>query len=137
MKYLLLLLLLIPSIAFTQIRKDTLICIGLETANARGSINDFGFSYGKYLYISKDSLKNAFTVTISDPSYKVIGFTIIYFGVDGDFWAKNNFGAKLTPENSVILKGLKNEDDFEFHCINLERGGKRYNLPGFIVVITE
>jgi hypothetical protein len=137
MKYLLLISLLISSVAFTQIGKDTLVCKGLESANARASINSFGFSYGKALYISKDSLKKGFTITISDPSYKVIGFTLLYDCEGCDIWDKDVYGAHVTPENVSILRGLKKGETLDVECINLGREGKRYTVPGFVVMIIQ
>ena len=131
-------ILLVLSFTFAcgQTKKDTLFC-NLENAPLRASINNFGFAYGKMLYISKDSLRNGFTVVLSNPNYKIVGFTLFYDCEGCDIWVKTIYGNKVSQQNVSILRKLKNNEVLEFGCLNIEIKGKRYLVSGFAVQITD
>src|SRR5215217_5211601 len=59
-----------------------------------------GFPYINELYVSKDSLKNGFIITLQDPTYKINFFLLGYDGEDSDVWEKTIYGNTVTVKTA-------------------------------------
>ncbi|MBP8114183.1 MAG: hypothetical protein KAY50_02440 [Chitinophagaceae bacterium] len=118
-----------------RLKKDS-IC-NRETSN----INVFvkGFPYQKIIYIEKDSLIKGFNLELSDPSYKISGFSI-FFEFPGDPLGEEIiFDNKVIPENLDFLPRIKGYGNgyFHFTCIAIEKNGRKYKAKEFTIILND
>lgn len=107
----------------------------LPVANNKVTVK--GFAYDKTLYVSKDTLKNGFTIELQDSSYKVVFFRLYYECENCDIWVKTIYGNKVTVDDAPILKRLKKNEILGCTLFKLEKTGKFYTLPEFAFIVTE
>lgn len=55
-----------------------------------------GLAIDKTLYISKESLKNGFTLALQDPTYKIAFFRLAFDCENCDIWVKTIYGDSVT-----------------------------------------
>jgi hypothetical protein len=107
----------------------------LPIANNRATVK--GFPFDKSLYISKDSLKKGFLVSLKDPLYKIHFFRLVYECEDCDIWVKTIYGDSVTPKEANILNGLKKGDILSFVLFKVERNRKFFTIPDVNIIITD
>ena len=113
----------------------------LKEAKALPSVNNKvtvkGFPFDKTLYISKDSLNQGFSITLQDPSYKVIFFRLVYDCEDCDIWETIIYGNRVTVNDAPILKRLKKNELLSFVLFKVEKNGKYFTVPEQNIIVTD
>lgn len=72
-------------------------------ADKKIGITGFVKGYPHLEKINKDSLLNGFSLALSDNSYKIIGFKILYEFPGDPFGEKIIMGDKITPKTSLFF----------------------------------
>ncbi len=104
--------------------KDTVICKGLNQVNILTTLSNYEFS-SKLLNASKESIVNGFEITLSDNTYKILGFRAYYLGDDCDIYYKDILGKIVTKNNFPILNRVK-DGLIEIECVTISKGKELY-----------
>jgi hypothetical protein len=92
-----------------------------------------GISYSE---ISADSLKNGFSLALTDSSYKLKWFRIYYSqGEKVSEYPITGFSVNL--KNANFLKKIKAGDLISLDCINIKKEGIFSLSTGFYIIVTE
>jgi hypothetical protein len=134
MRYYLFLLSLFVSIAASAKAPDVELCDTTRPAvPVPASINNF--KPKKKIVIGKHFIQNGFEITLSDTSYKVKGFRVIYLGKHCDVYIKEVFGAAANTDNLPILKHLTAKDKIFIECITIAKNKKLFTTEGFLILV--
>jgi hypothetical protein len=118
-------------------RKDSLVCPAMSV-NVWACLE--GYSPLPRVYLKKEDIQKGFMLTLTDKSYKIIGFKIFFDFYScplGDRWIKGN---TVTSENFPELAHYKNNIGvLNFPCIIIEKDGVRYKVQNdfFILPLEE
>ena len=127
-------LIVIPIISNGQ-KKDTCVCLE-QSVNVIAYIK--GFPFPNKNSIQQDSLKDGFSLDLSDNSYRIVGFKFLYEFPADPFYEEVVKGNKATTRQFPFLSNMPGhgEGHFEFSCITLEKNGKLYNAKRFYAQAT-
>ena len=89
----------------------------------------------RYSEISVESLRKGFTVVLTDTSYKIKWFLINY--ESGSMGDEYPFSSTKVNSKNVLLKNLKNGDQFSIDCINITKDGVTSLSTGFRIIVTK
>ena len=93
-------------------------------------------SFAKELYVSKDSLTNGIQLFASDSSYKIISFLLTHDSKERDIPEKIIFGNQVNQMDFPVLASLKRGEMLVFSYLKIERTGKLFTVPDFVIIIT-
>ena len=114
--------------------QDTVFKKVTEPKEIKASIT--GYPFLRTLRISKDSLKNNFTIVLEDSSYKFVGGLMTYL-CEGCNLCLPIFGKTIDTAELDFLKEVKENEFLSFDELVVEKEGRRYKIPSFFVAITE
>lgn len=95
-----------------------------------------GYPIQRTLRISKDSLRNNFTIILEDSSYRFVGGLMTYL-CEGCHLCLPIIGSRIDTNELDFLKELKENEFLSFDELVVEKDKKRYKIPSFFVVVTE
>jgi hypothetical protein len=98
------------------------------------TINRLG--YTEIVYTKKDSISGGFKLSISEPSYKIVGFRVYFYGKYMDLYWKDISGDVANQINLPVLKNLHGDEWMEIDCITIEKSKNRFRVQPFKVWIT-
>jgi hypothetical protein len=132
-KKVLLLLLLLASIDGVSQSYDTIFkeVPKLPMANNRATIK--GYPYDTAFIAKYDSLTHDFKITLADPSYKIVFFTLYYDCEECDIWFKVIHGDIVKWDETPLKK--RKPAILSFQYFKIQKGNKYYTIPDFIVVV--
>ena len=107
----------------------------LPIANNKATVK--GFTFIKTLLISKDSLKNGFSVALQDPTYKIAFFRLAYVCENCDIWVKTIYGDLVTVKDAPILKEVKKGEFLSLVLFKIEKEKKYFTLPEVVIIVTD
>jgi hypothetical protein len=93
----------------------------------------FGIRYSE---ISADSLRKGFTLALTDTTYKLSWFLIVYGTLDG-VKEYSISGNRAILKNASFLKKIKAGDSLSLECINIDREGYTSLSTSFQVNVTK
>ena len=107
----------------------------LPIANNKATVK--GFTFDKTLLISKDSLKNGFSVALQDPTYKIAFFRLAYVCENCDIWVKTIYGDLVTVKDAPILKEVKKGEFLSLNLFKIGKEKKYFTLPEVVIIVTD
>ena len=107
----------------------------LPIANNKATVK--GFTFDKTLLISKDSLKNGFSVALQDPTYKIAFFRLAYGCENCDIWVKTIYGDLVTVKDAPILKEVKKGEFLSLNLFKIGKEKKYFTLPEVVIIVTD
>jgi hypothetical protein len=107
----------------------------LPIANNKATVK--GFTFDKTLLISKDSLKNGFSVALQDPTYKIAFFRLTYVCENCDIWVKTIYGDLVTVKDAPILKEVKKGEFLSLNLFKIGKEKKYFTLPEVVIIVTD
>lgn len=118
----------------SQIHASTLNCRGdrLEVGVAIK-----GFPPCSHCEIKRDSLKNGFSIVLSDSTYKVASFRIGYYSANHLLYENDVLGSRIGKGSADFLSKLKLGDFVSIECINLEKDKKVYLSTSMLILVDE
>jgi len=96
-----------------------------------------GYAFDKTIHISKDSLRKGFELKLQDGSYTVAGFILGYECEACDIWTELIYGCSVTTKNFSHLRSLKKGETIGIDLMKVQKQGKAFKVPYFMIVITE
>jgi hypothetical protein len=114
--------------------KETLVCTDSKPLPLKIAVVINGYSQRNTIKKS-DILKYGVGITLGDPSYKFIGFKLVYDCHAKsvlDFSMKTYTGNKVAP-NDQFIERMWVGDQLVFDCINVEKGGQKYLIHGVVL----
>ncbi len=134
-RYIFLILCLTLSINLSAQFQDTGYCSKKPPIDISVTVN--GFEFADKVYISKDTLKNGFSLKTAQADYNIMGFRVYFYGKYMDLYWKDITGNRATQENLPILRSLHGDELMEIECINLRKDKNLYIARHFIIIIPE
>lgn len=119
--------------------QTTIKCEGVQKINNSALVKIYGLNQNTDIR-KADLLKYDLEVTLKDSSYKIIGF-IASFDCHSrsllfDFSARTYLGNRIKA-NDNFIKHIWVGDQLCIQCINVERNGMTFVIPGTCFQITE
>lgn len=81
------------------------------------------------------TLKKGFTIILSDPSYKIIGFQIGYEDNNGKISIKDIFDNKVTSKNVDFLDKLEKGNFISIGCLNISKEDRLFSTTGMLMAV--
>ncbi len=85
--------------------------------------------------IEKDYLKDGFSLTLEDTSYKIIKFRIGYFRGDDILFRKEISGSKINKKNVNFLNDMRIGDFISIECIKITKNNEGALSTGMLILV--
>lgn len=112
---------------------NTGFCTKKPTIQVHATVSNFDFK--RKIYIHKDSLRNGFTLELSDDSFTIEGFRVYFYGKDADLYWRDIPGASANLSNLPILNKLHGDEWMEIDCISVQKNKKQFKGIPFTIWI--
>ncbi len=115
---------------------NTPVCSG-QPSNATVYLK--GYFPAQEISIKKDSLLNGFSLVITDSSYKIVGFRLLYEFEADPFAERDVYGSTVSRELLPWLPKMKgfSQGYFQVVCVAVEKNKIRYTASGFTILLVD